>query len=94
MGWRFRKSINLGKGVRLNLNKKSAGISFGTKGARYSINSDGRRTTTIGIPGTGLYWTDSRKNTDSKSQGNGCTGCLISIIVIIIIAVIIYLVLK
>lgn len=67
MGLRFRKSINLGGGVRLNFNKKSTGISFGTKGARYSINSNGRKTASIGIPGTGLYWTESKTN---KGKGN------------------------
>lgn len=92
MGWRFRKSINLGKGVRSNLNKKSAGISFGTKGARYSINSDGRKTATIGILGTGLYWTDSRKNSNKKE--NGCSGCLIWIVLIIVIVTVIYFVFK
>ena len=59
MSTRFRKTIKLRKGVNLNLNKKSVGISFGTKGARYSINSDGRKTTTVGVPGTGLYHVSS-----------------------------------
>ena len=59
MSIRFRKSINLGGGLKLNFNKKSAGLSFGSKGARFSMNSDGRKTTSIGIPGTGLYWTKS-----------------------------------
>ena len=65
MGIRFRKTINLGGGLKLNLNKKSAGLSFGSKGARFSVNSDGRKTTSIGIPGTGLYWT---KTSDGKSS--------------------------
>lgn len=59
MSIRFRKSINLGGGLKLNFNKKSAGLSFGGKGARFSMNSDGRKTTSIGIPGTGIYWTKS-----------------------------------
>lgn len=59
MSIRFRRSINLGGGLKLNLNKKSAGLSFGSKGARFSMNTDGRKTTSIGIPGTGLYWTKS-----------------------------------
>lgn len=82
MGFRFRKSINLGNGVRINFNKKSAGISFGTKGARYSINSNGRRTASVGIPGTGLYYTKTSggsshkktlkqdKKTDTSQQNN------------------------
>lgn len=59
MGFRFRKSIKLFKGVNLNLNKDSVGISIGTRGARYSVNSKGKRTATIGIPGTGLSYTQS-----------------------------------
>lgn len=70
MGMRFRKSVNLGGGVRLNLNKRSAGISFGTKGARYSINSNGRKTASVGIPGTGLYWTQSTGGTNKKGTSS------------------------
>ena len=68
MGLRFRKTISLGKGLRLNLNKKSVGLSFGTKGARYSVNSDGRKTFSIGIPGTGLYWTESSNSKKKKAK--------------------------
>lgn len=57
MGLNFRKSISLLPGVKLNLNKKSAGLSFGVKGARYSVNTSGQRRATIGIPGTGLSYT-------------------------------------
>ena len=55
MGVRFRRSIGIGKGIRLNVNKGSVGMSFGVRGARYSVNSSGRRTSSVGIPGTGLY---------------------------------------
>ena len=54
MGFRFRKSVKIAPGVRLNIGKKSVGISAGVKGARVSVNSSGRKTTTVGIPGTGL----------------------------------------
>lgn len=68
MGLRFRRSINLGGGVRLNVGKKSTGISFGTRGARVSFNSKGRATTSVGIPGTGLYYQKST-NLAKKSRG-------------------------
>ena len=68
MGFRFRKSINLGGGMKLNLNKKSAGLSFGGKGFRYSINTNGRRTASAGIPGTGLYYTKSSGGGKKKSK--------------------------
>lgn len=74
MGFRFRKSIKIAKGVRLNLNKKSVGLSFGTKGARYTINSNGRKTASVGIPGTGMYWTEStqtkKKSNSKKNKSN------------------------
>lgn len=73
MGLRFRKSIKLGKGVKLNLGKKGIGLSIGGKGARYSINSSGRSTTTVGIPGTGLSYSHTsggkkKKRTSSASH--------------------------
>ena|SRR6266536_43220 len=53
---RFRRSLKIAPGVRLNFNKRSIGVSAGVRGARYSINSDGRRTRSVGIPGTGLSY--------------------------------------
>ena len=69
MGIMFRKRIKLFKGVNLNLGKKSAGLSFGVKGLRYSVSSTGRRTGTIGIPGTGIYYTKTFSN-KKKSKTN------------------------
>ncbi len=46
-------------GVRLNFSKSTVGLSFGVPGARYTINSKGRRTVSAGIPGTGLYATET-----------------------------------
>ena len=44
MGFRFRKSFKIAPGVRVNIGKKSVGISAGVKGARVSVNSNGRVT--------------------------------------------------
>ncbi len=70
MGLNFRKSISLLPGVKLNLNKKSAGLSFGVKGARYSINTNGDRRATVGIPGTGISYTKTfgNKKKDAKTD--------------------------
>lgn len=95
MGLRFRKSIKLGKHARLNLNKKSFGVSVGGKGARYSVNSSGRRTKSIGIPGTGLsYSTTSggksrKRSTGSKKSKTSKGGCLLVILIFCAISVII-----
>lgn len=59
MGIRMRKSIKIAPGVRLNLGKSSVGMSFGTKGLRYSLNSSGRKTASVGIPGTGISYVKS-----------------------------------
>lgn len=42
MGLRFRKSIKLGGGFRLNLSKSGVGYSWGTKGFRISKSAKGR----------------------------------------------------
>lgn len=54
MGMRFRKSIRLGKHVRLNLSKSGIGYSVGTKGYRVTKMANGRTRTTASIPGTGI----------------------------------------
>ncbi|MBO4242576.1 MAG: DUF4236 domain-containing protein [Clostridiales bacterium] len=59
MGLNFRKSITILPGVRLNLSKGGVSASFGKKGLRQTISSTGRATTSIGIPGTGVYYTKS-----------------------------------
>ena len=56
MGFYFRRSRKILPGVRMNLSKNGVGFSFGTRGARYSISPTGRRTASIGIPGTGLSY--------------------------------------
>lgn len=79
MGLRFRKSISLGGGVKLNISKKSVGISAGVKGARVSVNSKGRKTTSVGIPGTGVsYVTTSSISKKNNSSNNNKSGVLIS----------------
>lgn len=99
MGLRFRKSVKLGKNTRLNIGKKSIGISTGVKGARTSINSSGRRTSSVGIPGTGISYvsTNSGKTKKKKSSSKGASqsqsatkgGCIIGVIIILIISALI-----
>lgn len=66
MGMRYRKSIGLGKGVRLNVGKGSLGVSAGVKGAHVSVNSKRGVTTSVGAPGTGVSY--------SKTTGWGGGG--------------------
>lgn len=72
MGMRYRKSIGLGKGVRLNVGKGSLGVSAGVKGAHVSVNSKRGVTTSVGAPGTGVSYS---KTTGWDSGGaSGGTG--------------------
>lgn len=58
MGIRFRKSIKIGGGIRLNLSKRGVGVSAGMKGFRVGIGPRGSRIT-AGIPGTGISYSTS-----------------------------------
>lgn len=55
MGYRYRNSLRLGKGVRLNIGKKSASLTLGVPGMSVNIGKRGVRATT-GIPGTGISY--------------------------------------
>lgn len=71
MGLRFRKSVSLFPGVRLNFSKSGMSVSSGVPGFRKTINTKGQVTTTVGIPGTGLYYVDTKKigsNQSSRSR--------------------------
>jgi len=56
MGFRFRKSLGLAKGVRLNIGTKSVGLSVGGRGLRLGHNPRTGTHVTVGIPGTGLSY--------------------------------------
>ncbi|NLK66290.1 MAG: DUF4236 domain-containing protein [Campylobacteraceae bacterium] len=69
MGFRFRKSINLGGGFRINISKSGIGYSWGTKGYRITRTATGRTRRTAFIPGTGISYVDeTRKNNRKQSN--------------------------
>lgn len=65
MGLRFRKSIKIAPGIKINLNKKSTSVTFGSKGVHYTASSTGKKTASVGIPGTGISYT---KTTGQSSK--------------------------
>ena len=80
MGLRFKKSVKIAPGVKVNLNKKSTSVTFGTKGYHKTYSSTGRKTTTAGIPGTGLSYSETesvhakkKASTSNKNQNNVST---------------------
>jgi hypothetical protein len=58
MGLRFRKSIRVAPGIRMNFGLKSLSVSAGVRGLKYTTGTRGRRIT-VGLPGSGLFWTSS-----------------------------------
>ena len=57
MGLRFYRRVSLLPGVRLNVGTRGTSVSFGHRGAWYTVGPHGRRTATLGWPGTGLRYT-------------------------------------
>jgi hypothetical protein len=55
MAWRFRRSIRLPFGGRLNFSRSGIGWSWGFPGIRVGIDSKGRITRTVSVPGMGIY---------------------------------------
>ncbi len=68
MGLRFRKSIKICKGVRVNFGKTGASLSVGTKGFHKTFHTSGKVTTSVGIPGTGIYWTDTKNPNTTRTH--------------------------
>ncbi len=66
MGFRFRKSIKLFPGVRLNLSKSGVSASIGRPGTTVNISERGTRGT-VGIPGTGISYSENLSDPASPS---------------------------
>lgn len=54
--FRFFRRVRLGPGVTMNLSKSGPSFSFGVRGAHVTVGRRGMRRT-IGIPGTGVFYT-------------------------------------
>lgn len=59
MGLTFRKSIKIANGLKLNISKSGVSLTAGKKGMHYTINSKGKSTASVGLPGTGLSYRKS-----------------------------------
>lgn len=70
MGLRFRKSIKIAPGVKINLNQKSTSVTFGGKGVHYTASSTGKKTASVGIPGTGISYTQTTGQSNRQKKTN------------------------
>lgn len=96
MGFRFRKSIKIAKGIKINIGKKGiSSVSVGGKGASVNIGKKGVYGN-VSAPGTGLSYRGRLDSPKSKSQQTNSrekpknTGTLR----IIFIVIIVFLILK
>jgi Protein of unknown function (DUF4236) len=61
MGWRFRRSLKIAPGLRLNIGKRGiSSLSVGGRGARLTFGKHGVRQT-VGLPGTGLSFSSTTR---------------------------------
>jgi hypothetical protein len=60
MGFRFRRSVKVFPGLRLNFGKRGISASIGVRGAHVTYGPSGTRTT-VGLPGSGLSYTHLEK---------------------------------
>lgn len=68
MSWTFRKIFRFGP-LRTTLSKGGVGMSWGIPGLRVGVSANGRKYITLGIPGTGIYFT-KYFNQQQQSQSN------------------------
>lgn len=67
MAFRFRKSVKVAPGVRLNVSKSGLSTSVGTKGASMNLSSKGTRVS-ASVPGTGMSWTKRTRTTGASQR--------------------------
>ena len=75
MGLRFRKSFKVAPGVKVNVGKKSVGVSLGGKYGGMSFNTRSGARARVSAPGTGLSYSSkiggsSRKKASSASSSS------------------------
>ena len=66
MGFRFQRRIKILPGVTINLSKSGVSASLGVRGAHVTLGN-GKTRTTVGIPGTGLSYTEVHKQNDHEN---------------------------
>lgn len=99
MGFRFRRTIKIAPGVRLNIGKKGVSTSIGKRGAGVTFGTKGT-TAHVGIPGTGISYTtkvgskrkhsnnSTTRSSQAQSSGCGCNSCLGLLVVLFILGMI------
>jgi hypothetical protein len=90
MGFRFRRTVRLLPGLRLNLSKSGVSASVGTRGAWFTFGRNGTRAT-VGLPGTGISYsttnsTKERQNVGKPSSRAWARWLLVLLLILAIVA--------
>ena len=73
MGFRFRRSVRLLPGIRLNFSTRGVSTSVGRRGFTLNFGKRGIRTT-VGIPGTGISYSEMlTRNQDAEPSSTNAT---------------------
>ncbi|HVA40647.1 MAG TPA: DUF4236 domain-containing protein [Candidatus Binataceae bacterium] len=59
MGFRFRRTVKIFPGVRVNLSRSGLSTSIGVRGAHVTVGH-GKVRETVGLPGSGLSYTTTQ----------------------------------
>lgn len=81
MGFRFHKSVSLGKGVRVNLSKSGPSLSVGGRGHSVTFSKKGTYGN-VGIPGTGMSYREKISGGGKSSSGCGCLSVVVLAVVL------------
>lgn len=91
MAFRFRKTITLLPGVRINLSKSGISTTVGPRGLSVNLKPGRPTRTTVGVPGTGV--SQSFTHRDSPEQTEPTFGGGAQIVVLLLVAALAWLVL-
>ncbi|HEY5299779.1 MAG TPA: DUF4236 domain-containing protein [Acetobacteraceae bacterium] len=85
MPLRFRRTVRILPGLRLNASKSGLSVSAGRRGANVTVGH-GRTRTTVGVPGTGLSYTTTtptrRKRAPAATWGQRLLGVAVLLAII------------
>lgn len=73
MGLRFRRSVKICDGLKLNFGKTGMSMTVGSGPVKKTFNTNGNVTTTVGLPGTGIYWTETERRGSRNNRGSQTT---------------------
>jgi hypothetical protein len=88
VGFRFRRRIKLFPGLWLNASKSGLSASVGGPGATLNIGGKGGPRTTVGIPGTGVSYTEPLSPPSEGKPASGAwraAGWILLCIVVVLI---------